>query len=807
MNTLNKDNTICQQNYCTGCQACENICPKQAISMKENEYGFLYPTIQQDKCINCNLCRNVCSNISRIQKNKYIKTLALQSKDNYLIKKSSSGGMFAELARYIFSKGGVVFGCAMERVEEGFDVKHIYIEDEKDLYKLQGSKYVQSRIGNTIKEAKEFLDKGRFVLYSGTPCQIAGLKAYLKQDYDKLLTVDLSCEGTPSLNIFNDYIKYLEKNVIKSKIVDFKFRSKKHFGWSTSGFVAIYKKGNKIKEKILPQNLSSYFSYFLSGSILQERCFSCKFTGLKRQSDITVADAWGVEKEYPGLTKKKFNKKCGISLVLINSSKGSAIFEKIKQDLISSEIDINRLRKYNHPLRHSTIKPQNREDILQVYKNGSYKELENRFRKELGKKYYYNILKNHTPKFIKNIIKVFFKSPLNNTDVLLMTWYNWANYGSILTAYALYKTILNLGYSVKQIQFNRPISYAKPFAKKYFEETSLCVNNKQLESLQKNSNTYIVGADNQLDYGAIGNVVYRSLLNFTNENSKKLLIAGSFGSWDWNAEEQALNIIKTLLERFDFVSVREYHSQKKLKEAFGIDAQWIIDPVFFLEQKEYLKLIHEADDIDYSNSIMNYILYPNEDATRIIDKLKKEQSLEEHCFNGNHSATIQKYNSKVKVENWLKSILTSKYVVTDSFHCFAFCIIFNRPVICIKNKCDISRFESIKRKFNIEIPIYKNFEDFDKNHNFYLKINWNDINKQIAEERKKILQIINTELKNNINKTDEQKDAEKRHVQMKNVYYQKQDKFYKKNAIFYLLIVEPIFVPIVKYLKNRKFYK
>ena len=195
-----------------------------------------------------------------MQNNSYI----VQSKNNNLITKSSSGGMFAELAKHVLSKKGVVFGCAMERVEKGFEVKHIYIEKEEDLFKLQGSKYVQSSLGNTIKQAKKFLEQGRLVLFSGTPCQIAGLKAHLKQDYNNLLTVDLSCEGTPSLKTFNDYINYLEKNVIRNKIIDFRFRSKKHFNWSTAGFVAIYEQNGRRKEKILPRNLSSYFTYFLA---------------------------------------------------------------------------------------------------------------------------------------------------------------------------------------------------------------------------------------------------------------------------------------------------------------------------------------------------------------------------------------------------------------------------------------------------------------------------------------------------------------------------------------------------------------
>ena len=138
--------------------------------------------------------------------NKYF---IVQSNTKAICAKSSSGGMFAELAKYVLSQNGVVFGCAMERVQDGFEVKHIYIEAENDLYKLQGSKYVQSNLGNTIKQAKEFLDCGRLVLFSGTPCQIAWLKAFLKRDYENLITVDLSCTGTPSLKIFNDYIKFL----------------------------------------------------------------------------------------------------------------------------------------------------------------------------------------------------------------------------------------------------------------------------------------------------------------------------------------------------------------------------------------------------------------------------------------------------------------------------------------------------------------------------------------------------------------------------------------------------------------------
>ena len=445
--------------------------------------------------------------------NSYI----VQSKNDNLISKSSSGGMFAELAKYILSQNGVVFGCAMERVEEGFDVKHIYIEKEEDLYNLQGSKYVQSNLGNTIKQAKEFLEQGRFVLFSGTPCQIAGLKTYLKKDYDNLLTVDLSCEGTPSIETFNKYIKYLEENVIKSKIIDFKFRSKKHFGWSTSGFIAIYKDNGKIKEKILPQNLSSYFTYFLNGNILQERCFNCKYTGTKnRIGDVTIADAWGIEKEYSKLLKTKFNKNNGLSLVLINNSKGLNIFNKINSNIIFEKIDINKLRKYNHPLRHPSIKPVKYEYYQNIIKNYDYEKIDEIFKQELGKKYYYYILKNHTPKFIKNIIKLFLNKS-EKVDCLLMTLYCLSNYGSLLTAYALQKTIKELGFTTKLIKYCNNYNYSKIFSKKFFKTTNNCITLKDFKNLTDNDYNKIlekVTNDKNL------NKLYKDIVSLSENNTE-----------------------------------------------------------------------------------------------------------------------------------------------------------------------------------------------------------------------------------------------------------------------------------------------
>lgn len=715
------------------------------------------------------------------------KYLISQSIHNDLIKKSSSGGMFAELAKFVLSKNGVVFGCTMERVEDGFDVKHIFIEDEKDLYKLQGSKYVQSRIGNTIKEAKEFLDKGRFVLYSGTPCQIAGLKAYLKQDYDNLLTVDLSCEGTPPLNIFNDYIKYLEKNVIKSKIVDFKFRSKKHFGWSTSGFVPIYKKGNKLKEKILPQNLSSYFSYFLSGSILQERCFSCKFTGLKRQSDITIADAWGIDREYPELIKKNFNKNRGISLVLINSTKGNTIFEKLKLNLISSEIDINRLRKYNHPFRHPSIKPINKEAIIKIYKNDGYKGVESKFKHDLGNKYYYFVLKNHTPQFIKNIIK-FFKP--KQEDFLLMTLYCLSNYGSLLTAFALYKTLTNLGYKGRLINYGNFGGFGKAFIRKYLPLTKRCLNKDDFSKLNDITNTFILGADNLINL-AVSELdwVSRNLFNFVSNDKKRLMISGSIGEWDGTTQnKQEHNYIKYLLDKFNSVSTREEHGKDVFENVFGVNADWVNDPVFYLQKDDFVELTRNIKE-DYSNKIMQYVLYPTSETKKIVEYTKKNMGLDTIKFDGNDNVKYFSNSKNKSVENWLKAILESKLVITDSFHCVAFCLIFNKDFVCIKNTHATVRFLSLFKRLGIQIPLIETVKDLQSAD---LSYNKDVVNKLLNDIREFALAKIQEYLlkPNKITIPNPAMEEYNR------AFIKNNEVWYKKNRLFYFGIIVPFVIPI-----------
>ena len=790
---------------CSACGACENVCPTMAIQMKEDKQGFLYPVIDDAKCINCHLCDKICKNIKILSRNFPSKTLALQSKNYRLSKKSSSGGMFAQIAKYILSKKGIVFGCTMEKTAEGFDVKHIYIDDEKDLYKLQGSKYVQSNIKNTYKEAKQFLDKNKLVLFSGTPCQIAGLKAYLQnKNYDNLLTVDLSCTGTPSLKLFNDYIKFLEDKY-KQKIINFEFRNKEKIGWLCGNALITFENNT---QKIIHNNLYAYLNLFINGGIHRHSCYNCQFTGLYRISDITIADCWGIELEYPNLLKENggiFDKNQGISLVLINTNKGENILEKIKEKLIIESIDVTKLKKYNGPLRYPIKIDNTSQKYLPVYEKFGYEEMDKLFKKNLGWKYYYYTIKEHTPQFIKNIIKLFIRKPTAKSDCLLLTWFAWKNYGSILTAYALKESIKKLGFSVKYINNSIPIGYAKDFNKKYAETTNLCLTNKDFEQLNKLSDTFIVGADNQLNYKDMKGRIYQNLLDFTNSTAKKMIIAGSFGSWNFEAEPEVMKNLDLLFKRFDFISTREDTSKQKLKEKFNINAEWFMDPVFFLERQDYEKLIENTKTNDYQNSIMSYILYPNEETKNTTKYLQKKYKLKVNHFYGNHLAPYNEINNNKSVENWLKSIRDSKFIITDSFHCVSFAIIFNRPVICLKNSCDTTRFSSIFKKLNLPIHIYSSYQDFLENFNNTQSINYEMINKNIDNQRKQILIKIKEEL---CKEKQQKNDIERQFIKIKEKYYKLHpDIFYRKNKFFYLFFIHIFISPITDKIRKNKLIK
>lgn len=363
---------------CMGCHACYNKCPVKAIEMVEDDKGFKYPNVNKEKCINCGLCEKVCPILNKNKIENKPKAFAVKNRNEEIREQSSSGGMFTLLAESVIKDGGVVFGAEFD---ESWKLKHTCAETIEVLQKFRGSKYLQSTIGDTYKNVKELLTEGRKVLFTGTPCQIEGLKSYLEKEYENLLTQDIICHGVPSPKIHDRYIKSIMRRYKAKNIENITHRTKVK-GWKN--WCVRIKLDNK--EYIKSHNEDIYMQAFLQNITLRESCYNCQFKKKNRISDITLADFWGIEKVVPEMDDDK-----GTSLVIINSKKGQKIFDELKEKIIYKEVDFEKSITDNTSMTASSKENPNR--------TGFFNDLDKMSFDKLAKKY---IRKKNLLKKIKN---------------------------------------------------------------------------------------------------------------------------------------------------------------------------------------------------------------------------------------------------------------------------------------------------------------------------------------------------------------------------------------------------------------------
>ena len=397
-NALNIDSS-----KCCGCFACKDVCPRDAVTIARDKAGFLYPEIDKEKCISCGLCSRVCAYRNGNDGIKPQKVFAAASKSDAVLMNAASGGIFSVMAAEFVRNGGVVCGSAMSRTENGFEVRHVFADNEADLKRLAGSKYVKSATDGVFREAEDILRSGKKLLFSGTPCQIAALKSYLRKEYEGLITVDLICHGVPSLKLFNDYISFYEKKN-SCKVTDFSFRDKSR--GQGMNYRITEKSGEKLREKVKNGKLSSYFGMFLKGSTYRKNCYSCPYASEKRVSDITIGDYWGIYQEHSDeISRAGLDNRKGISCVLINTGKGSDFWESISGEFNYFESEFQKVAAHNDQLVKPSARAANRKKVLNSYIKDGYKAVDEIYSREIRIKKYPYILEFYMPKSLKRNLK------------------------------------------------------------------------------------------------------------------------------------------------------------------------------------------------------------------------------------------------------------------------------------------------------------------------------------------------------------------------------------------------------------------
>ena len=371
-----KENWL-NNSLCTGCGACVDRCPTQAISMTCDDNGCRKPDIDTGKCISCNLCKNVCPNIntkeySDFEKSAYVGVFLNKS----INAKSASGGLFAALAKHVFSKmSGVVYGAAMVCENDILKCKHIRIERESDLYRIQGTKYIQSHTAGVYKQVKSDLKSGRYVLFSGTSCQVAGLKNFIG-DSDHLFTVDLVCHGVPLDKIFYDYISYLE-NKFHGRAVDISFRSKEiSYHGKKMPYVVNIKFNSGISgtfNKCVVRPKSAFYSLFMSRAGYRSSCYECKYASLHKPSDLTLGDFRPNDEE---MIEYGFNKSEVYSSIIVHSRKGANLIEDVASVVKLWHVDMSMMLMQHLNLQNPSTITDEGKKLYAIYENGGFRRLQ-----------------------------------------------------------------------------------------------------------------------------------------------------------------------------------------------------------------------------------------------------------------------------------------------------------------------------------------------------------------------------------------------------------------------------------------------
>ena len=664
---------------CFGCGACQNICPCNAIAMKDTlGEGVLYPVIDYDKCVSCGLCAKACPSLKRYNE-KIINPKAYAIKNSINIsEKSSSAGVFIVLAKYIFSKNGYVCGALYD---DKFNVCHTLTNDWEKVLKMRRSKYVQSNIGNVYSDTKKILEQGMFVLFTGTPCQIAGLYTFLGKDYDTLLTMDLICHGVPSPGMWR---KYLDENWDTDILKDVNFRYKGNESFYGSQFLQfVLKNGNEI---IFDNPEHTFYSAFLKSLLLRSSCENCSYAVKPRAADFSVGDWWGAINVRPDLVDG--NK---MSITLLNSKKAMEVFSEIQNSFeMVLEISYHQAMNRNRSSFHIDINAERNKFFQLINKSSSFNEA---------------VKKSLFPQY----------------DVIIVGSSLSGNYGAIMTNFALYQATTLAGYNVGVANFqsqNTP-KHSLDFLKKY---TQLAPSKRNYKEYNWMTDTFLLGSDQLWNYNCFEWMKLAFYLDFAAPDKRRVSYATSFG-FDYltmfEKHEDEYPFANSLIKRFDYISVREQDGVKICDREYSMDASWVLDPVFLIKEYEYAKVARNAVNKTEYKYMTSYFLSAQDQFNKLLLYVSKLLQLpmvnmltgDPNSFEKQREKSLGIICENLSMEEWLYNIQNSEFVVTDSFHCTCFSIIFRKNFVVIQKGWGLSRLTSLLSMLGLKDRLIGSFEE------------------------------------------------------------------------------------------------
>lgn len=677
---------------CCGCTACANICPNSAITMKEDKEGFLQPIINNKKCNNCHLCEKVCP-LNKEKSSSGFEPITFATMANNDIRvKSSSGGMFTILANYFLENNGYVCGASFDK---NWKVKHIIIDNKKDLDKLRGSKYVQSDLGNIFKDVKNLLEKNSKVLFTGTPCQIAGIKSFLGKEYENLYLVDLLCHGVPSPKI---WIQYLKEEFKYKDIKAINFRDKHNF-WYMLPQSITYPNKKVVKCEF---QIMDFMKTFLNNICNRPSCNDCQFATYNRLSDITIGDFWGIQKYTENMLDQY-----GTSMTVINNQKGFDLFNIVKENLYKYEL----INTENNEITALTAK---------------FKAFENR-------KAFFRLI--NSGKTVKESWEYCKK---NAFDCAIIGYGMCNNFGSVLTYFALQQALKDLGYSAKTIPFRKEYlaESLKDFVEEHFDLTEEITKNSDLSKLNLKTETFIVGADMVWFppvFHCWSRNLHQLLLSFSNASKKKISYSSSFGTYNYTFFDEERLKMKYYLDQFDNISVREPEAIPYMKKNFSISPKCVLDSIFLLSKEKYFEIANKSTLKYEEPYICHYNLFKDTVPSIDINLDKIEEKL------GMKIKTVSKYKS-MSMPDFLYSLANSDFILTQSYHGLCLAVLLNKEFLLYNvGTVDSSRTDNVLKMFGLEHHYVSNHEKLLEKLDNYKPVNWKKVNKKLDKERQKSL--------------------------------------------------------------------